>query len=199
MRDFLYGRQDDTIYQYCPEGENNILITPKEAEVIIASQNPDGNTAREDQMPYQCVAYCTGGSIESSNQPIIETCDDDGNRPPSYECSPDNSCGQNAECVLDDEFNESCICTLGYVYENNDCRDINECELGTHECGNGQCFNLEGTYRCNKTIDIVWAVDGTGSYKPHIQTAQANFRDQIEYFKTKGEEGYGFSDNTGCS
>ena len=61
MKDFLYGRQDDEIYQYCPDGENNVLITLTEKEVQIASQNPDGNTARENQMPYQCVAYCTGG------------------------------------------------------------------------------------------------------------------------------------------
>ena len=61
MKDFLFTREDDVIYQYCPDGESNVLITLKENEVQIASQNPDGNTARENQMPYQCVAYCTGG------------------------------------------------------------------------------------------------------------------------------------------
>ena len=61
MKDFLFTREDDVIYQYCPNGESNVLITLKENEVQIASQNPDGNTARENQMPYQCVAYCTGG------------------------------------------------------------------------------------------------------------------------------------------
>ena len=199
MRDFLYGREDDEIYQYCPEGENNILITSNENDVLIASQNPDGNTAVEDQMPYQCVAYCTGGSDDSiesgegsDDHPIIETCDDEGNRPPAYECAPDNNCGQNAECVLDNDFNESCICLLGYEYVDNDCQDIDECEEGTHECGSGQCFNLEGTYRCNTAVDVVWAVDGTGSYKVHIPTAQANFQEQIEYFKSKREEGNGF-------
>ena len=202
MRDFFFGRQDDSLYQYCPEGENNVLITPKETEVLIASQNPEGNTARDDQMPYQCVAYCTGGSTPSAesgepsegsgNEPIFETCDNDGNRPPSYECPPDHSCGQNSECVLDNEFNESCICTLGYEFVDNNCEDIDECEAGTHQCGTGQCFNLEGTYRCNTTVDIVWAVDGTGSYKIHIPTAQTNFREQIDYFKSKREEGLEF-------
>ena len=66
MRDFLYGREDDEIYQYCPEGENNVLITSNGSDVLIASQNPDGNTAIEDQMLYQCVAYCTGGSGDPS-------------------------------------------------------------------------------------------------------------------------------------
>ena len=80
MRDFLYGREDDEIYQYCPEGENNVLITSKESDVLIASRNPDGNTALGDQMPYQCAAYCIGGSGDSSesgggsgDHPIIET------------------------------------------------------------------------------------------------------------------------------
>ena len=98
----------------------------------------------------------------------------------------------NAECVLDNDFNESCICLLGYEYVDNDCQDIDECEEDTHECGSGQCFNLEGTYRCNTAVDVVWAVDGTGSYKVHIPTAQANFQEQIEYFKSKREEGNGF-------
>ena len=65
MKDFLYSREDDEIYQYCPDGESNVLITQTEKEVKIGSQNPDGTTAREMQMPYQCVAYCT--SEESSS------------------------------------------------------------------------------------------------------------------------------------
>ena len=65
MKDFLYSREDDEIYQYCPDGESNVLITQTEKEVQIGSQNPDGTTAREMQMPYQCVAYCT--SEESSS------------------------------------------------------------------------------------------------------------------------------------
>ena len=123
--------------------------------------------------------------------PIIETCNDEGMRPPAYECAPDNHCGEHAECILDDNFNESCICTLGFEYVDNDCQDIDECEAGTHECGSGNCFNLEGTYRCNTAVDVVWAVDGTGSYTRNIAKAQVNFREQIKYFKSKGDEGKG--------
>ena len=65
MKDFLFRREDDIIYQYCPNGESNVLITQQENEVLIASQNPDGNTGRENQMPYQCVAYCTSGERPS--------------------------------------------------------------------------------------------------------------------------------------
>ena len=81
---------------------------------------------------------------------------------------------------------------MGFEYVDNDCRDIDECEAGTHECGSGQCFNLEGTYRCNTAIDVVWTVDGTGSYKRNVERAEANFREQIEYFRLKQEEGIVF-------
>ena len=71
------------------------------------------------------------------------------------------------------------------------CQDIDECKAGTHECGHAECFNLEGTYRCTTTVDVVWAVDGTGSYKSYVSTAEANFKEQIDYFKLKREEGKG--------
>ena len=126
-------------------------------------------------------------------QPIFETCNGEGVRPSEYECDPANRCGQNAQCVLDNDFIESCICTSGYEYVDHNCQDIDECEAGTHECGNAECFNLEGTYRCTTTVDVVWAVDGTGSYKSYVSTAEANFKEQIEYFKSKREEGNGLS------
>ena len=62
IKNFLFGREDDEIYQYCPEGESNVLVALQENEIKIASQNPDGNTGRDDRLPYQCVAYCTGRS-----------------------------------------------------------------------------------------------------------------------------------------
>ena len=65
MKDFLFTREDDVIYQYCPEGESNVLIAPKENDVLMASQNPaeTAGTAQGDIMPYKCVAYCTGESF----------------------------------------------------------------------------------------------------------------------------------------
>ena len=95
--------------------------------------------------------------------------------------------------MLDLDFNESCICFSGYQWEENGCQDIDECDSGTHDCGSGHCYNLEGTYRCDSVIDVVWAVDGTGSYKDNIPTAQANFLEQVDYFKSKADEGNGFN------
>ena len=68
-------------------------------------------------------------------------------------------------------------------------QDIDECNTGTHDCGDAGCFNLEGTYRCIKTVDVVLAIDGTGSYKSHVTNAETNFKQQIEYFKSKRELG----------
>ena len=59
------------------------------------------------------------------------------------------------------------------------CVDIDECERGTHNCGSKQCFNVEGTFRCTTVVDVVWAVDGTGSYKTYIEDAKNNFKARV--------------------
>ena len=123
------------------------------------------------------------------SQPRIQTCNAEGVRPSEYECDADNRCHEDAICILDNDFNENCICTSGYENVDNNCLDINECETGSHECGDLGCFNLEGTYRCNRIVDVVWAIDGTGSYKSYAATAEANFKEQIEFFKSKSDEG----------
>lgn len=133
--------------------------------------------------------------FNSVSQPTIETCNAVGVRPSEYECDSDNRCHENGLCVLDTDFTESCICTSGYENVDNNCRDINECETGTHQCGDLKCFNLEGTYRCIRIVDVVWAIDGTGSYKSYFRTAETNFKKQIEFFKSKTSEGK-VSENT---
>ena len=122
-------------------------------------------------------------------QPRIQTCNAEGERPSEYECGSENRCLENALCILDNDMNENCICTSGYENVDNNCRDIDECENGSHECGDLECFNLEGTYRCVRVVDVVWAIDGTGSYKSYTSAARENFQKQIDYFKTKTNEG----------
>ena len=127
----------------------------------------------------------------------MATCDIDGSRwvrPRKSQCSDNNQCGANAKCILDSNFVESCLCTKGFEYTDNSCVDIDECALGTHECGKSKCFNLPGSYRCTTTVDVVWAIDATGSYKQNVPTADENFRKQIDYFKTKRIEGQGSTD-----
>lgn len=44
-----------------------------------------------------------------------------------------------------------CICPEGYqqVGLTDDCRDINECVTKSNICRNGNCINLQGSYRCD--------------------------------------------------
>jgi hypothetical protein len=44
-----------------------------------------------------------------------------------------------------------CICPEGYqqVGLTDDCRDINECVTNPNVCRNGNCINLQGSYRCD--------------------------------------------------
>ena len=44
-----------------------------------------------------------------------------------------------------------CICPDGYqqVGRTDDCRDVNECVLNPDICRNGNCVNLQGSYRCD--------------------------------------------------
>lgn len=44
-----------------------------------------------------------------------------------------------------------CICPEGYtqVGLSDDCRDINECLITPNLCRNGECVNLQGSYRCD--------------------------------------------------
>lgn len=40
-------------------------------------------------------------------------------------------------------------CGVGYYLEDNECKDINECATGTHNCASGmRCENYPGLYRC---------------------------------------------------
>ena len=121
----------------------------------------------------------------------VETCNKEGFRPREYQCSDNNQCGANAKCILDSNLVESCLCTTGFQYIDNNCVDIDECELGTHKCGTSKCFNLQGSYRCTTTVDVVWAIDGTSSYKENRETARSNFEIQINYFKSKRNQGQG--------
>ena len=50
----------------------------------------------------------------------------------------------------------------------------------------------DGSYRCKTIVDVVWAIDGTGSYKTHRTQAKENFKNQLEYFKPHIDDGLDF-------
>ncbi|XP_055972618.1 pro-epidermal growth factor [Sorex fumeus] len=63
------------------------------------------------------------------------------------DCGP-QGCGPNAQCKFLGE-NATCRCLEGFTEDGKLCVDLDECQRGTHTCGeNATCANTEGSYRC---------------------------------------------------
>ena len=64
-------------------------------------------------------------------------------------CSENESlCPANSACWdLDEGF--TCQCDPGFEMTDRECIDVNECNLGTHNCDqNAECLNKEGSFEC---------------------------------------------------
>ncbi|XP_053328822.1 hemicentin-2 [Spea bombifrons] len=69
-------------------------------------------------------------------------------------CADEDECERHTPCShtchnIPGSF--TCSCPVGYALssDNRNCRDVNECSLGTHQCPAGQeCINTAGSYRC---------------------------------------------------
>ena len=95
-----------------------------------------------------------------------------------------HQCDVKAKCVNDIQ-GYHCVCFPGFTGDGINrfnalkpgCTDINECDLGTHNCASGTtCYNTLGSFRCSQMVDVVWTVDGTGSYKGNRDQAIENFK-----------------------
>ena len=98
-----------------------------------------------------------------------------------------HQCHGYAKCV-NDPSGYHCVCFPGLngdgLTTGTGCNDVDECANGAHDCATDeQCINTPGSYRCSQTVDIVWTVDGTGSYKYYSETAKYNFKNQRDYLK----------------
>ncbi|XP_069842937.1 hemicentin-2 [Dendropsophus ebraccatus] len=81
---------------------------------------------------------CPGGFIQSGDSYCTDIDECDLRRPCSHICQ--NILGSF-----------SCSCPTGYSLgmDNRNCRDVDECRLGSHQCPSGQeCINTPGSYRC---------------------------------------------------
>uniref|UniRef100_A0A3Q1AR84 Fibulin 2 n=1 Tax=Amphiprion ocellaris TaxID=80972 RepID=A0A3Q1AR84_AMPOC len=102
-----------------------------------------------------CEQQCTpvGGRPQCSCFPGFSlradgrTCED------INECLSARACQVNERC-MNTAGSYVCqrliTCPPGYQINNDLCEDVNECVLGSHNCGAGfQCVNTEGSFRCN--------------------------------------------------
>lgn len=111
---------------YCERGTCDNTICPQEEKKICSSLT-------------STICKCSSG-FEIRN----DTCVD------FNECkSSALTCEMNSKCV-NSVGSYQCVCLTGYQGESN-CTNIDECELGTHECEESKkvCVDEIGGYQCN--------------------------------------------------
>lgn len=77
---------------------------------------------------------------------------DTGNCENINECHADiNPCGDQHAICTDTDGSFNCTCPSGHARVHEVCLDVDECELGTHECSPAPfaiCHNTHGSYEC---------------------------------------------------
>eukprot|EP01060_Flectonema_neradi_P041360 TRINITY_DN979_c0_g2_i1.p1 TRINITY_DN979_c0_g2~~TRINITY_DN979_c0_g2_i1.p1 ORF type:complete len:374 (+),score=82.22 TRINITY_DN979_c0_g2_i1:67-1188(+) len=106
-----------------------------------------------------CVPACARDSHRTCNVAVGECECNPGFKEPIFsglpcvnidECSENvNICGLNSVCT-DTSGSYDCKCDDGFELIGGTCVDINECDLGTHNCDLmfTSCFNREGSFNC---------------------------------------------------
>ncbi|KAM4772836.1 latent-transforming growth factor beta-binding protein 1 isoform 2-T2 [Rhinophrynus dorsalis] len=121
-----------------------------EAGYMANEQGTDCIDVDECLRPHMCVdglcintagsfrcEYCENG-FRMNNRGQCEDID---------ECQTQNPCPYD-RCVNNPGFYACIPCEEGYRGVNGQCNDINECQEDSSLCANGDCSNLEGSYKC---------------------------------------------------
>ncbi|XP_055035990.1 EGF-containing fibulin-like extracellular matrix protein 2b [Misgurnus anguillicaudatus] len=86
-----------------------------------------------------------------------------------FSCNDTDECSYSSYLCQFQCVNEpgtfSCVCPYGYeLLGTRLCQDVNECEAGTHQCGEGQtCVNIHGGHQC---------VDSNRCQDPYMQMSE---------------------------
>ncbi|KAM6960686.1 fibulin-1-like [Aplochiton taeniatus] len=131
-----------------------------------------GKAAQEQGLPcnhnlslgYQCGlvfrSCCVDGIPDNQTLPTMTSEKESQHSGDEDETLINDQCKGNGKCEQQCLGNGICACFPGHKIKSDGktCEDINECLLGTNNCGGGErCINTEGSFRCQREISC-----GTG-------------------------------------
>uniref|UniRef100_A0A671RYY1 EGF containing fibulin extracellular matrix protein 2b n=1 Tax=Sinocyclocheilus anshuiensis TaxID=1608454 RepID=A0A671RYY1_9TELE len=144
---------DECRYRYCQHRCVNMpgsFSCECEPGFQLAGNNRSCVDVNECEMGAPCQQRCY-----NSYGTFLCRCDQ------GYDLGPDGfSCNDIDECsyssflcqfqCVNEPGRFSCVCPEGYeLVGTRLCQDVNECETGTHQCGEGQvCVNIHGGHQC---------------------------------------------------
>uniref|UniRef100_A0A671S0I7 EGF containing fibulin extracellular matrix protein 2b n=1 Tax=Sinocyclocheilus anshuiensis TaxID=1608454 RepID=A0A671S0I7_9TELE len=159
---------DECRYRYCQHRCVNMpgsFSCECEPGFQLAGNNRSCVDVNECEMGAPCQQRCY-----NSYGTFLCRCDQ------GYDLGPDGfSCNDIDECsyssflcqfqCVNEPGRFSCVCPEGYeLVGTRLCQDVNECETGTHQCGEGQvCVNIHGGHQC---------VNSNRCQDPYVQVSE---------------------------
>ena len=80
------------------------------------------------------------------------------------ECAKKQDNCKSLEDCFDTEGSFECKCKSGYENQSDTCVDVDECDLGSHNCSSKvpvqqKCVNIAGGYLCQDRVQVTLFVD----------------------------------------
>uniref|UniRef100_A0A8C1J857 EGF containing fibulin extracellular matrix protein 2b n=1 Tax=Cyprinus carpio TaxID=7962 RepID=A0A8C1J857_CYPCA len=159
---------DECRYRYCQHRCVNVpgsFSCECEPGFQLAGNNRSCVDANECEMGAPCQQRCY-----NSFGTFLCRCDQGYDLgPDGYSCNDIDECSYSSflcqfQCV-NEPGRFSCVCPEGYeLVGTRLCQDVNECETGVHQCGEGQvCVNIHGGHKC---------VSSNRCQEPYIQVPE---------------------------